>query len=99
MARIYSEIQEPVDRMVYRLTRGAATASAWLGGVKVTMLTTAKTGRLRTVPVLGLPDGENMIVIASNFGRPHNPAWYHNLRANPNATICRRRRRTPGCGP
>jgi deazaflavin-dependent oxidoreductase (nitroreductase family) len=89
MARIYSEIQEPVDRMVYRLTRGATTASAWLGGVKVTMLTTtgAKTGRLRTVPVLGLPDGENMIVIASNFGRPHNPAWYHNLRANPNATI------------
>jgi deazaflavin-dependent oxidoreductase (nitroreductase family) len=42
---------------------------------------------LRTVPVLGLPDGEDTIVIASNFGRPHNPAWYYNLRANPNATI------------
>jgi F420H(2)-dependent quinone reductase len=42
---------------------------------------------LRTVPVLGLPDGEDTIVIASNFGRPHNPAWYYSLRANPNATI------------
>jgi deazaflavin-dependent oxidoreductase (nitroreductase family) len=26
---------------------------------------------------------------ASNFGRPRNPAWYYNLRANPNATIAR----------
>ena len=53
------------------------------------MLTTtgAKTGRPRTLPVLGLPDGEDTIVIASNFGRPRNPSWYHNLRANPRATI------------
>jgi deazaflavin-dependent oxidoreductase (nitroreductase family) len=28
-----------------------------------------------------------MILIASNSGRPRNPAWYHNLRANPRATI------------
>ena len=26
-------------------------------------------------------------MIASNFDRPHNPAWYYNLRSNPNATI------------
>jgi deazaflavin-dependent oxidoreductase (nitroreductase family) len=53
------------------------------------MLTTtgAKTGRARTLPVLGLPDGEGVILIASNFGRPHNPGWYHNLRANPRARI------------
>ena len=89
MAKIYGVIQEPLDRLVYRLTGGATTASAWLAGVKITMLTTtgAKTGRQRTVLVLGLPEGEDMIVIASNFGRPHNPAWYYNLRANPNATI------------
>jgi deazaflavin-dependent oxidoreductase (nitroreductase family) len=53
------------------------------------MLTTtgAKTGRPRTLPVLGLRDGDETILIASNFGRPHNPSWYHNLRANPHATI------------
>jgi len=89
MAKIYAVVQEPVDRLVYRITRGATTASGWLAGVKITMLTTtgAKTGNLRTVPVLGLPYGEDTIVIASNFGRSHNPAWYYNLRANPNATI------------
>jgi deazaflavin-dependent oxidoreductase (nitroreductase family) len=89
MAKIYGVIQEPVDRLVYRLTRGATTASGWLAGVKITMLTTtgAKTRRPRTVPVLGLPDGEDTILIASNFGRPQNPAWYYNLRTNPKATI------------
>ena len=39
------------------------------------------------MPVLPLPDGDRTILIASNFGRPHHPSWYHNLRANPFATI------------
>jgi deazaflavin-dependent oxidoreductase (nitroreductase family) len=89
MAKIYGVIQQPLDRLIYRLTGGRATASSWLAGVKITMLTTtgARSGEPRTLPVLGLPDGEGMIVIASNFGRPRNPSWYYNLRANPRATI------------
>jgi deazaflavin-dependent oxidoreductase (nitroreductase family) len=89
MARIYGVIQQPLDRLAYRLTDGRSTVSSWLAGVQITMLTTtgARTGKPRTLPVLCLPDGEDMILIASNFGRPHNPAWYHNLRANPRATI------------
>jgi deazaflavin-dependent oxidoreductase (nitroreductase family) len=89
MAKLYSVIQQPLDRVVYRASRGRATMSSWLGGVEITMLTTtgARSGKPRTLPVLGLPDGEDMILIASNFGRPHNPSWYHNLRANPRATI------------
>lgn len=53
------------------------------------MLTTtgARTGQPRTLPVLGLPDGDRFVVIASNFGQRHNPAWYHNLRAHPQATV------------
>jgi deazaflavin-dependent oxidoreductase (nitroreductase family) len=89
MAKFYGVIQQPLDRLVYRLTRGKTTASSWLAGVEITMLSTvgARTGRRRTLPVLGLRDGDDMLLIASNFGRPHNPAWYHNLRANPRATI------------
>ena len=89
MAKIYGLIQQPLDRFVYRLTDGATTASSWLAGVEITMLTTtgAKTGRPRTLPLLGLGDGDDTILIASNFGRPHNPSWYHNLRTNPRATI------------
>jgi deazaflavin-dependent oxidoreductase (nitroreductase family) len=87
MAKVYGVIQEPLDRLVYRLTGGTTTASSFLGGVEITMLTTtgARTGRTSALPVLGVPDGDDTILIASNYGRPRNPAWYHNLRANPEA--------------
>jgi deazaflavin-dependent oxidoreductase (nitroreductase family) len=58
-------------------------------------MTGAKTGQRRTSPVLGVPDGDNLVVVASNYGQRHHPAWYHNLRAHPEATVtvggaCRR---------
>jgi deazaflavin-dependent oxidoreductase (nitroreductase family) len=28
-----------------------------------------------------------VILIASNYGQAHHPAWYHNLRAHPRARI------------
>ena len=37
--------------------------------------------------VLGLPDGDRVVVVASNYGRPHHPNWYYNLLANPRASI------------
>ena len=87
MAWLYERIQTPIDRFVYRVTRGKTTLSEWLSGLPVVMLTTrgAKTGQQRTQPVLALPDGDGFVLIASNFGRAHNPAWYHNLRAHPRA--------------
>jgi deazaflavin-dependent oxidoreductase (nitroreductase family) len=89
MAWLYGHIQEPLDRLVYRLTDGRATLTTWLGDVEMTMLTTtgAKTGLPRTHVVLGLADGERMVVVASNYGREHHPAWYYNLKANPRATV------------
>ena len=89
MAKLYSVVQQPIDELTYRLSGGRTTASEWLSGLEIAMLTTtgARTGVPRTVPVLPLPDGDRIILIASNFGRPHHPSWYHNLRANPCATI------------
>jgi deazaflavin-dependent oxidoreductase (nitroreductase family) len=89
LARVYGRIQPPLDRIAYRSTGGRHTVSSWLSGIPVSVLTTtgAKTGMPRSVPVLALPDGPDVILIASNFGRPRHPAWYHNLRADPHATI------------
>jgi deazaflavin-dependent oxidoreductase (nitroreductase family) len=89
LARLYSRIQPPLDRLVYRVTGGRATLSSALSGIPVSMLTTtgARTGMPRTLPVLALPDGDDVILIASNFGRPRHPSWYHNLRADPHATV------------
>ncbi|GFG68416.1 nitroreductase family deazaflavin-dependent oxidoreductase [Mycolicibacter senuensis] len=57
-------------------------------GAPVLLLTTtgAKSGQPRTSPMMYLPEGERIIVFASNEGKDNHPSWYHNLRANPSAT-------------
>jgi deazaflavin-dependent oxidoreductase (nitroreductase family) len=58
-------------------------------GAPLLLLTStgAKSGEERTTPVMYLPDGERMVIFASKAGAPTNPAWYHNLVANPTATV------------
>jgi deazaflavin-dependent oxidoreductase (nitroreductase family) len=78
-----------IDRAFYRLSRRHTTLSAWVSGLPIVMLTTtgARTGQPRMVPVLAVPDGDRLVVIASNYGRPGNPGWYHNLLAHPRAVV------------
>jgi deazaflavin-dependent oxidoreductase (nitroreductase family) len=89
MSWFYARTLHHIDRVVYRLTRGRATFSSWVSGVPIVMLTTtgAKSGRPRTLPVLGVAHDDRLVLIASNYGQCRNPAWYHNLRANPRARI------------
>ncbi|QLY28241.1 nitroreductase family deazaflavin-dependent oxidoreductase [Nocardia huaxiensis] len=49
--------------------------------------TGAKSGRQITNPLVFLPDGDRIVLIASNGGADKHPAWYHNLRANPELTV------------
>lgn len=78
-----------IDRFIYELSDGQYTAVSFLLGLPVITLTTigAKSGLPRTVPLIGIPDDEGIIVIASNWGQGRHPAWYHNLRANPQASV------------
>ncbi len=58
-------------------------------GAPLLLLTSvgAKSGAARTTPLMYLPDGERIVIFASKAGAPTNPAWYHNLLANPSATV------------
>jgi len=47
----------------------------------------ARTGAERVSPMMYLRDGDRYLVFASKGGAPDNPAWYHNLMANPDAEI------------
>ena len=38
-------------------------------------------------PVAYLRDDQRLVVFASRGGAPNNPGWYHNLLANPSATV------------
>ena len=78
-----------VDRAFFRITRGRTSWSAWISGLPIVMLTTtgARSGKPHTLPVLALPEGDHLVVIASNMGKPANPGWYYNLRAQPSVMI------------
>ena len=58
-------------------------------GDRLMLLTTvgARSGKERITPVMYHRDGERYVVIASKGGAPDHPAWYHNLTANPVATV------------
>jgi deazaflavin-dependent oxidoreductase (nitroreductase family) len=49
--------------------------------------TGAKSGTNRVSPLMYLGDDGRYVVFASKGGAPHNPDWYHNLKAHPNVTI------------
>jgi deazaflavin-dependent oxidoreductase (nitroreductase family) len=58
-------------------------------GGDLLLLTTrgARTGAAHTTPVAYVRDDDRWVVIASAAGAPRHPAWYHNLRANPEVTV------------
>jgi deazaflavin-dependent oxidoreductase (nitroreductase family) len=47
----------------------------------------ARSGVKRTSPLVYGRDDENLVLIASKGGYPKNPAWLHNLRANPDTRV------------
>jgi deazaflavin-dependent oxidoreductase (nitroreductase family) len=84
----------PVDRLVGRLTRGRVVA---LGLVPSLIITTTgrRSGRPRSNPLLYVPDGDAFVVVGSNWGQPHQPAWALNLLAEPTATVTVKGRQIP----
>jgi deazaflavin-dependent oxidoreductase (nitroreductase family) len=86
---LFARVAHRIDRPIYRFTRGRNTFASLVSGIPVVMLTTtgARSGQSRTVPVLGLPTDDGLVVIASNFGQRRHPGWYHNLRANPEGEV------------
>jgi deazaflavin-dependent oxidoreductase (nitroreductase family) len=72
---------------IYRRTRGRVLGQ--VGGQPVLLLETVgrRTGQRRTTPVQYLAADETFVVVASNAGASHPPAWYLNLQAHPDAHV------------
>lgn len=47
----------------------------------------AKSGVVRTSPLIYVEDGADVVLVASKGGFPKHPAWFHNLMANPDTTV------------
>ena len=77
-----------VHTFAYRATRGAVGHR--IPGLPPMLLLEhlgAKSGQRRTSPLAYVRDGEDIVLVASKGGHSRNPAWYHNLRAHPEATV------------
>jgi deazaflavin-dependent oxidoreductase (nitroreductase family) len=62
-----------------------------MGGHPLLILTTTgrRTGRPFATPVIGIPDGDDYLVVASNGGAATQPMWVRNIAENPRVTIRR----------
>jgi F420H(2)-dependent quinone reductase len=74
--------------VAYRATRGLVGHRV-PGGPPMLLLdhVGAKSGVKRTSPLVYVEDGDDVVLVASKGGNPKNPAWFHNLKANPDTTV------------
>jgi deazaflavin-dependent oxidoreductase (nitroreductase family) len=81
------KIVTKVHVWLYRSSGGKRASR--MAGQDVALLTTKgrKTGIERTVPLMCFADGADRIVIGSKGGAPEDPAWFLNLKANPEVTV------------
>lgn len=76
-----------VNVFIYRLSKGK-----WmnhLNGMPICLITMkgAKSGIERTVPLMYVPNDDNVLLVASQGGMPKHPIWYFNIKANPQITV------------
>ena len=69
-----------------------ATGGRWgatLGGHPMLLLHSLghKSGQPRTTPLLYMPHGDEVVIVASFYGAPGHPAWYRNLLAKPDCQV------------
>src|SRR5260370_42185837 len=71
----------------FRAQKGQLTGP--MAGRQILLLTTkgARTGESKTVVIGYRRAGDEIVVIASNNGAEGAPHWYHNLQADPHATV------------
>jgi deazaflavin-dependent oxidoreductase (nitroreductase family) len=73
---------------LYRATRGRVGRR--LPGLPPMLLLDhvgAKTGTPRTTPLVYMPDGDDILLVAAKGGYPKHPGWVHNLRAHPDTEV------------
>jgi deazaflavin-dependent oxidoreductase (nitroreductase family) len=86
-AAIHRAIAAPLDGPIMRLTRGHVSLA--VGALPLVVLTStgARSGQPRETPLGYFTDGDDVILIASNYGGARHPNWYYNLLAHPECEL------------
>ena len=86
----------PLDRLLFRISRGRLKLSAPMIPSLMLFTTGAKSGLRRETPLMCFPEADGSWHIAgSNFGMQTHPAWSANLIAHPDAEVHYRGRLVP----
>lgn len=78
-----------MDTSVLKWSQGRKSLTTMLTGLPVVVLSTtgARSGKIRSTPVVAIPHGENIILVPSSFGSSTHPDWYYNMRAYPEVAL------------
>ena len=82
----FINVANKIDKHLVPATRGALSTAI---GQQVLVVETigAKSGQARRIPLVYITEGDAIVLIASKGGAPKHPAWYHNLKANPEVRV------------
>lgn len=72
---------------VYRLSGGRLMNTMLGKPICLVTMTGRKSGQAVTLPLMYVPHGREVLLVASLGGAPRHPMWYHNLIANSRVTI------------
>ena len=92
--RLFISVFPAIDRRLMPWTRGRLSTGL---GQPIVLLHVrgARSGVERTVPLLATKTGETVLLVASKAGAVKHPAWYHNVRANPEVEVTMDGQRRP----
>lgn len=88
LIRFFLKLYTRLNVAVYRLSRGRLM-NTFPGGYPICLVEMVgrHSGRRRTIPLIYIPRGSDIILGASQGGMDVHPAWYYNLKANPDIRI------------
>ena len=83
----YNWVRKQVE--LYESSGGTEGTTLLDTGLPVILVTHTgnKTGAIRKTPLMRVTDGDRYVLVGSQGGRPKDPEWVHNLRANPNIEL------------
>ncbi len=87
IARFGFRIFTGLHAAAYRLTGGRFGGKVRAAPILVLTTTGRRSGKKRVSPLLYLAEGDDLVIVASMGGAAQHPAWWHNLRDNPEARV------------
>ncbi len=84
---VHRRVMAPLDLPLMRMTGGRLHFGKGTLPIVVLRSTGAKSGIARDVPLGYFTDGDDVILIASNWGQARHPNWYYNLLKSPQCQL------------